>query len=185
MDVKCSVYVATSVDGFIAGPDGDLEWLHRPEYASSGQIGSSYETFISSVDALIVGRKTFEQVLSFASRPYEGMGMPVIVLSSQEGIVPERLQAKVSRDAGNPEAIVARRAAEGHRHLYVDGGITVQRFLQAGFINEITITRIPIVLGGGIPLFGSVGVEVPLRLLETTEFDNGLVQDRYEVVSLA
>lgn len=180
MGVKCSVYIATSVDGFIAKPDGDIEWLHRPEYAFSGQGGLSYEDFMATVDTLVMGRHSFEKVLTFGSWPYEGT--PVIVLSSRALAVPDYLQGKVRTESGAPAAVVARLSAEGKRHVYVDGGITIQRFLQARLIREITITQIPILLGSGIPLFGSLGSEFPLRLLDTTAYDNGFVQVRYEVV---
>jgi len=180
MESKCSVYVATSIDGFIARPDGDIEWLHRPEYAASGQVGSTYEKFVSTVDALVMGRNTFATVLSFKAWPYEGT--PVIVLSSRALDVPERLHGRMRVDSGNPQDIVARLASEGCRHLYIDGGATIQRFLQARLINEITITRIPILLGGGISLFSAIGIELPLRLLGTADLGNGLVQDRYAVM---
>ncbi|MFW6078894.1 MAG: dihydrofolate reductase family protein [Gemmatimonadota bacterium] len=183
MTVKCSVYIAASVDGFIAGEDGDLEWLHRPEYAPSELKGLSYHEFIATIDALVVGRGTFETVLTFGGWPYEGR--PVTVLSSTLSSVPERLEGKVRLDSGRPRKIVSRLASEGHEHLYVDGGVTIQRFLAAGLIDEITITRIPIILGGGIPLFGTTGVERPLHLIDAVRSDSGIVQERYEVRSAA
>jgi dihydrofolate reductase len=179
MNIKCSVYIAASVDGFIARPDGDIEWLHRPEYAASELNGLSYDAFISTVDALVMGRNTFEKVLSFGHWPYEGT--PVVVLSSRKPAIPDALQGKVRVDAGAPQEVVARLSAEGKRHLYIDGGRTIQRFLQAGLIHEITLTQIPILLGTGIPLFGALGIEVPLRLLDATRSDNGFVQVRYRV----
>jgi len=181
MKVKCSVYIATSVDGFIAKPDGDIEWLHKPEYSEAAIEGLSYDEFVSTVDAIVMGRNTFEKVSSFGSWPYDGT--PVVVLSSTELDIPKHLQGKVRAESGSPRDIVARLSAKGKRHLYIDGGVTIQRFLQAGLIHEITITRIPVLLGVGIPLFGSFGVELPLRLVATAKSDNGFVQVRYEVVS--
>lgn len=177
--IKCSVYIATSVDGFIARADGDIDWLLRPEYAVSLLNGLSFEEFIADVDALVMGRNTYEKVSAFPEWPYGAL--PVIVLSSRALDIPPHLQNNVRREAGAPEAIVARLANEGYRHLYIDGGNCVQRFLQAGLINELTITRVPLLLGSGIPLFGPVGAEQQLRLIAATHSDNGFVQERYAV----
>ena len=183
MDIKCSVYIATSVDGFIAKSDGDIDWLQRPEYAASEMAGLRYDDFIATVDTLVMGRNTFEKALSFSRWPYEGI--LVVVLTSREMIVPEPLQGKVSVKSGAPAQIVSQLASEGKTHLYIDGGITIQRFLEARLIHEITITRIPILLGGGIPLFGLTGIEQPLRLIEAVASENGFVQVRYEVQAIA
>lgn len=177
--MKCSVYIATSVDGFIARTDGDIDWLLRPEYAVSLLNGLSFEAFIADVDALVMGRNTYEKVSAFPEWPYGTL--PVIVLSSRALDIPPHLQSSVRQSAGAPEAIVARLANEGCRHLYIDGGNCVQRFLQAGLINELTITRVPLLLGSGIPLFGALGAEQRLRLIAATHSDNGFVQERYAV----
>jgi riboflavin biosynthesis pyrimidine reductase len=108
------------------------------------------------------------------------------VLSPVEGrelVIPDALQGKVRLDAGAPQERVARLSAEGKTHLYIDGGRTIQRFLQAGLIDEITLTQIPLLLGAGIPLFGALDVEVPLRLVDVTRSDNGFVQVRYKMGS--
>lgn len=178
MDIRCSVFCGASLDGFIAGPGGELEWLHRPEYSTPGPPGLSYASFISTVDTLVMGRHTFEKVLTFEEWPYE---LPVVVLSSTLREVPEHLREQVRVTSSSPGEVVRELAREGRQHLYVDGGITIQRFLQAGLIHEITVTWLPILLGAGIPLFGSLGVESPLRLLQVTSSENGMVQLRYRV----
>lgn len=178
MTIKCSIYCGASLDGFIARPDGDIEWLHRSEYSTSEKAGLSYEAFISTVDTLVMGRNTFEKVLTFAQWPYE---VPVVVLSTRTIDIPPHLEGKVRQKASPPLELVEELAGEGKRHLYVDGGITIQRFLQARLIHEITVTYLPILLGAGISLFGSTGIETPLKLLEVTPFSNGLVQVRYQV----
>jgi dihydrofolate reductase len=180
MTMKCSVYCGASLDGFIAGPGGDIEWLHRPEYSDPVDAGLTYEAFISTVDVLVMGRNTFEKAMSFGRWPYQ---VPVVVLSTQALEVPANLRDKVSVMDASPPEIVAQLAAQGARHLYVDGGITIQRFLQARLIHEITVTYIPLLLGAGISLFGSTGIESPLKLLEATAFANGFVQVRYSVES--
>ena len=180
MTVKCSVFIAASVDGFIAGPQGELDWLIRPEYAPEKIEGLSYAEFIATVDALVMGRNTFETVMTFEPWPYEST--PVIVLTHRILEMPEALQGKVRVLSGSPEEIVARLGAEGKRHLYIDGGKTIQQFLRAGLIDELTITRIPILLGAGIPLFDGSYLLHSLRLIASVASENGVVQDRYQVM---
>ncbi|CAI1524035.1 dihydrofolate reductase family protein [Serratia nematodiphila] len=175
--MKCSVYIATSVDGFIAGPDGDIDWLLRPEYAVSLLNGLSFEAFVADIDALVMGRHTYDKVRAFPEWPYGAL--PVVVLSTQPPA--PHATGHVRWMNGEPAAIVAQLAEQGCRHLYIDGGQTVQRFLQAGLIDELTITRVPLLLGGGIPLFDADGQEQRLRLLAVTSSDNGFVQERYAV----
>ncbi|NWC75408.1 dihydrofolate reductase [Pseudomonas sp. P7759] len=179
MDIKCSVFIAASIDGFIARPDGDIEWLHRPEYEAAQLNGVTYESFIATVDALVMGRKTLEKVLSFPEWPYEGT--PVIVLSHQQLEIPAHLEGKVQVMAGDVTTLVATLAERGMQHLYIDGGQTIQAFLDAGLIDELIITRIPVVLGKGIPLFSQEGSERELHHLGTYASDNGFVQSRYRV----
>lgn len=178
--MKCSVYIATSIDGYIARPDGDIEWLHLPQYAEAKLNGLTYEEFIGGVDALVMGRHSFEKVLSFGFWPFEGK--QVVVLSSSPLAIPPHLAGKVEHRNAPPEVLAAHLESEGRRHLYIDGGVTIQRFLDAGLISEITITRIPVLLGSGIPLFQQGEREHALRLLAATVSDNGFVQERYEVV---
>lgn len=180
MSIKCSVYIAASVDGFIARPDGDVEWLHRPEYEAPEAGDYGYETFISTVDGMLMGRNSFEKVLTFSEWPYGQM--PVVVLSSKALNVPDALRERIIPEQGEPQDVLQRLEARGFTHLYVDGGVTIQRFLHAGLIDEMTITRIPVLLGRGIPLFGAAGRELQLEHLATNSFSNGFVQNRYRVV---
>ena len=173
--MKASVFVGTSVDGFIARPDGGLDWLpDAPE-------PHGYDEFIASVDTIVIGRKTFETVLSFDGWVYGTKR--IVVLSSQ----PLDLSTAIARGgvveqmSGPPEEIVARLAATGAQHLYVDGGITVQGFLRARLIDRLVITRIPVLLGDGIPLFGSLPGDIRLRHIATRSYPSGLVQSEYEL----
>lgn len=179
MTIKCSVYIAASVDGFIATLGGGIEWLEKPEYSLTPMRGLSYEAFISTVDALVMGKNTFEKVVSFGTWPYEGT--PVVVLSSADLAIPAHLKNVIRHESGEPKKIVERLAKAGMRHLYIDGGVTIQRFLKDRLIDELTITRIPVLLGEGRPLFGGAGPEQQLKLLEATASDNGFVQERYLV----
>ena len=179
MKLKCSVYIATSLDGYIAKPNGDIEWLHNPEYGPMDEGGLSYEQFISGIDVIVMGRNTYEKVLEFNPWPYEGT--TVVVLTNRSLEIPGELQEKVITASGEPKHVVQELAGRGFRNLYIDGGLTIQRFLAAGLIDEITITQIPIILGDGIPLFGKMDNEFPLKLIDSTVYENGFVQFRYVV----
>ena len=171
--MKASVFIGTSVDGFIARPNGELDFL-----PPGGGEPHGYDEFIDSVDALVIGRKTFETVLTFDIWPYGEK--PVFVLSSRS-LGPVPAGAVVERMWGDPVEIVSRLEARGIRHLYVDGGITIQRFLRAGLIQRLIITRVPVLIGVGIPLFGSLPHDVRLRHIATRHYPSGLVQSEYEV----
>ena len=157
-----------------------MDWLHRPEYTVPDVGDYGYGEFIASVDTLVIGRNSFEKVLSFSEWPYGEM--PVVVLSSSGVSIPTRIQGTVTVEYGSPEEIVSMLEDRGRQHLYIDGGVTIQRFLRAGLIDEMTITRIPVLLGDGIPLFGAIGVEVQLKHIATNSYENGFVQNQYQVL---
>jgi dihydrofolate reductase len=176
--MKTSVYIATSLDGFIARPDGALDWLLGAPGNSGDDYG--YKDFIATVDVIIMGRATYEKVLTFGAWPYEGKH--VVVLSSRAlAIAPER-KADVEVLSGEPADVLKRLSERGFTHAYVDGGQTVQRFLSAGLIEKLIVTRIPVLIGRGIPLFGPVPGDIPLRHSRTHAFPNGFVQTAYEAV---
>jgi len=179
MTLKCSVFIATSLDGFIAKADGDIQWLVTIP-APDTEEDYGFQAFFDSVDALVMGRKTYEVALTFAEWPYAGKR--VIVLSHGEPPVPERLIGQVEFMAGTPSELVHKLEGEGIKHAYIDGGKTIQGFLSAGLINEMTITTIPILLGEGIPLFGYLKREIKLDLLDSKWFANGFVKNRYRVL---
>ena len=169
-----SVFVGTSVDGFIARANGDLDFL--PE---GGGEPHGYDEFIASVDAIVIGRKTFEKVLTFGAWPYGDKR--VIVLSSHPIDLSAVRAGVVEQMAGAPAEIVLQLAARGIQHLYVDGGITIQRFLRAGLIQRLIVTRVPVLIGEGIPLFATLPRDIRLRHVATRHFPSGLVQSEYEV----
>ena len=174
MPIEASVFIGTSLDGFIARPNGDLDFL-----PPGGGEDHGYTEFMASVDTLVIGRKTYEAVLAFDEWPYGTK--PVVVLSSRPISHPPVPEAVVERMEGSPAGIVARLAERGAKHLYVDGGVTIQRFLAAGCIQRLIITRVPVLIGTGIPLFGTLPHDVMVRHVATRQFRSGLVQSEYLV----
>lgn len=182
MSIKASVFIATSLDGFIARSNGDLDWLTGAQSASSEQ-DYGYQEFMDTVDTIVVGRNTFELVLTFDSWPYSGK--KVVVLSSSPNAVPLHLVDDVEWLSFPPKRLVERLAARGATHLYVDGGKTIQGFLRAELIDELTITRVPVLIGTGVPLFGPLNHNVRLTHTATRQFENGFVQSKYCVADTA
>lgn len=173
------VFIATSLDGYIARSDGGLDWLP----GSDGQPleeDTGYADFYASVDTLVMGRNTYELVLSFEEWPYRDKR--VVVLSSHYAQAFQPVAEGVWGSSAPPDEPAAQLDHLGARCVYVDGGKTIQGFLRAGLIDEMTITRAPILLGDGIPLFGGLARDVELLHRATRTFTNGMVQSRYAVI---
>ena len=177
--MKASVYIATSTDGYIARRDGSIDWLNEANSLVPEGEDCGFKAFMDSVDALVMGRKTFEQVVSFGQWPYGKT--PVVVLSHHPLKIPSHLSETVSCSSESPRALLERLSAEGADHVYVDGGKTIHGFQKESLIDEITITRIPVAIGDGIPLFDPAGEDVKLTHLHTTVYDFGFLQTTYRV----
>jgi dihydrofolate reductase len=173
--MKVSVFVGTSVDGFMARPDGGLDFL-----PPGGGEPHGYNEFIATVDALVIGRKTYETVLAFDEWPY---GDKLVVVLSSRALASAPPGAKVERMSGAPTEIASQLAARGIQHVYVDGGLTIQEFLRAGLVQRLTITRVPVLIGRGIPLFGEISQDIALGHVATRQYASGLVTSEYEVVA--
>jgi dihydrofolate reductase len=171
---KCSAFIASSLDGYIARTDGNMDWL-RGAAENGGDYG--YQAFFRSIDCIVIGRKTYEKVLSFGEWPYNGK--KVVVLTTTPKAVPEIPALNVEAMSSAPSDVLERLKGTGCTHAYIDGGKTVQAFLRDGLIDEITITTVPIILGDGVRLFGKVKNDITLRHLETRTYTNGFVQTRY------
>jgi len=171
--MKASVFVGTSLDGFIARTDGSLDFL-----PPGGGEPHGYDEFIASVDALVIGRKTYETVLAFDTWPYGRK--PVFVLSTHP-LAAAPPAAVVEHLSGPLASIPSQLEARGIQHVYVDGGITVQGFLRAGLIQRLIVTRVPVLIGSGIPLFGPTTRDIRLKHIATRQYASGLVQSEYEV----
>ncbi|AMO57968.1 diacylglycerol kinase [Endozoicomonas montiporae] len=169
------VYIATSLDGYIADKNHGLDWLHSTPNPDNDDMG--FMDFISRVDALVMGRKTFEIVAGFDGEwPYP---KPVFVLSRTLNSIPEHLQDKVFLINGDTEAVTSDLHQRGYKNLYIDGGTTIQQFLQQDMIDELIIARIPVVLGGGIPLFGNLEQPLSFKHTETKVHLNAIAQSFY------
>jgi dihydrofolate reductase len=172
--MKLSVFCGVSVDGFLARPNHALDFLRTGEQEPHG-----FEEFYGSVDVVVIGRKTFEVVLTFGKWFYGKK--PVMVLSSHPLDFSSVQGGVVEQMSGEPAEIVRQIKARGFQHAYIDGGITIQRFLTAGLIDRLVITRVPVLIGEGIPLFGPVPRDIDLRHVATRTYGGGLVQSEYEV----
>ena len=171
------VFIATSLDGFIARSDGDIAWLLERDNSAEDH---GYDAFISDIDVVLMGRGTFEKMRGVRPWPYT---RPVVVLSStmSQSDLPDDLINKVGVANKGPEEAMRMLEIEGHRKVYVDGGLLIQSFLRAGLIADMVITSVPVLLGEGRRLFGKTGADISLRLEETKSFPSGLVQSRYRV----
>jgi dihydrofolate reductase len=171
--IRASVFVGASLEGFIARPDGAFDFLpENPE-------PHGFDEFFASVDAMVMGRKTYETALAFASWPYASK--PVFVLSTRP-LAPAPPGAVVEHLSGAPQDVMEQLAQRGIQHVYVDGGQTVQDFLRAGVIDRITITRVPVLIGSGISIFGTLERDIRLQHMMTRHFPSGIVQSEYAVL---
>jgi dihydrofolate reductase len=173
--MQLSVFVGTSLDGFIARRNGAYDFL-----PADGGEPHGYNEFMASVDALVIGRKTFEIVLALPEWPYGDKH--VVVLSSRPLDLSAVREGHVEQMSGTPQEIHSQLSSRGFKHVYVDGGITVQGFLRAGLIQRITVTRVPVLIGDGILLFGSLPRDIKLRHIATQSYKSGLVKSEYEVL---
>jgi dihydrofolate reductase len=172
--VKLSVFCGVSVDGFLARPDHSLDFLETGEQEPHG-----FEEFYNSIDVVVIGRKTFDVVLTFGEWPYGKK--QVVVLSSTQLNFSSIKDGVVEQMSGEPLEIVTQLKARSFKHAYIDGGITIQRFLSSGLIDRMIVTRVPTLIGTGIPLFGPISHDITLRHLATRSFKGGLVQSEYEL----
>jgi dihydrofolate reductase len=174
--MRATVFVGTSLDGFIARTNDDLDFL------PAGGEEHGYTEFMATVDAVVMGRRTFEKVLTFDGWPFGPK--PVVVLSSHPLDLPTFPGAVIEQMSGTPADVVSRLAARGVAHIYVDGGVTIQRFLAAGLITRLVITRVPVLIGSGIPVFGPLSRDIRVRHVSTRTFPSGMVQSEYLVESV-
>ena len=175
--MKISVYIATSLDGYIARPNGDITWLMEADN-SDGNEDYGYKEFSDSVDCMVMGRNSMEMVMSFPEWPYEGKR--VVVLSNSLKDTPSQLKGKIELYSGSLTKLVTELKNDGCKRIYIDGGKTIQSFLNEELVTDITITKIPILLGEGISLFGKTKHDIKLKHIESKSYRSGFVKSTYE-----
>ncbi|UOY06818.1 dihydrofolate reductase family protein [Muricauda sp. SCSIO 64092] len=173
--MKNKVFIATSMDGYIADKDGGIEWLHS--VPNPDNIDMGYGDFMSQIDALVMGRTTFETVCGFdMDWPYQ---KPVFVLSNSLKSIPPEYKDKAELVKGTLKEILEEIHRKKCHNLYIDGGKTIQGFLKEDLIDEMTISIIPYVLGGGIPLFGELSDRLDFECVDSKIYLDKIVQNRF------
>jgi len=184
--MKCSVFIATSVDGFIAKEDGSVDWLQssgKSDVNLGDQADMGMNDYMFSIDCMIMGRKCMDKISSMNLTPEQWPygETRIIVLSNTITQAPENLKGKVEMYSGDLNALISKLESEGYSHAYIDGGTTIQSFINLKLINEITITRAPILLGTGKSLFGKTFKDIKLEQAKAIAFPNDFVQVNYLV----
>ena len=183
--MKCSVYIATSADGYIATLDGGVDWLHTAGNldADMGDEDMGFHDFMDSADCMVMGRKCMEMISNMNLTPEQWIysDMPIFVLSNTVKEAPENLRGKVEMYSGGISELISKLEKDGYTHAYIDGGTTITSFLNYGLINQIIITKAPVLLGEGLPLFGKINKMLKLENTEVKSFPNDWYQFRCNV----
>jgi len=177
--MQISVYIATSLDGFISRKNGDIDWLMNA-YDEKDEEDYGYEEFMKEVTCLVMGRNTYEKIISFSQWPYNTKR--VIVLSHTNSIVPDFIKGNVEFFNGTAKVLVKKLQQENEKKVYVDGGITIQSFIKEGLVDDFTITTIPVVIGEGRPLFSILKKDLKLELIQSKSYNNHFVQSKYKCI---
>ena len=184
--MKLSVFIATSTDGYIATEDGGIEWIDaagNSEADMGEQSDMGFNDFMASVDCLVMGRKCMEKLSSFnlLAEQWPYGSARVIALSNNIKLAPDNLHGKVEMYSGDLKQLIIQLEAEGYKHAYIDGGSTITAFINHKLITDMTITRAPVLLGSGIPLFGTIDVQVKLENAEIVAYPNDFITTKYKV----
>ena len=177
MTITASVYIATSVDGFIAREDGSIDWLMDANTSVPSGEDCGYAEFMNTVDVLIVGRNTYEQVAGFEPWPYESLR--VVVLTTRDISLRQGPNIRLEASSESPHELLNRLDSEGCKHAYIDGGKVIQSFLANHLIDKLTITTVPVLIGQGRSLFGRIPIDAKLRLADSKAYDFGFTQATY------
>ena len=181
--MKCSVYIAASTDGFIATPDGGVEWLEKLGSVNNEPVDMGFGEFMASVDCMVMGRKCMEKIASMQLTPEQWPygETPIYVLRHTLEVLPEHFPASVQLYAGDVTALVKTLSEAGHKHCYVDGGTTITHFLEKQLITDMRIFQAPVLLGKGLPLFGELSQNVQLSNASCTRYKNDFLELNYHV----
>lgn len=185
--MKCSVFIATSTDGYIATEDGDVNWLHTAgkqdvDMGDNSDLG--FKKYIDSVDCMIMGRKSMEKIASFSlpieQWPYKNLS--IFVLSSTLTEIPSGIHGPTEIYNGDVPTLLEKLSNKGFKHAYIDGGSTITSFLNLGLIDKMCITLAPVILGKGKPLFGTLQKQIKLDTISAIAYPNNFIQTNYTVV---
>jgi dihydrofolate reductase len=178
--VKVSAFIGISLDGFIAREDGSIEWLDDAHKKVNSDEDFGFKSFLASIDLIIMGRKTFEQVMTFDNWQYNNT--KIIVLTSKNIEIPEKLKQTVTTcNTTSPKQLIKELSDQSINHIYIDGGTVIQDFLSAGLVDEITVTIVPIIIGKGKSFSGLLSKDLSLEHLKSTVFNFGFVQVKYKI----
>lgn len=177
--VTAHVFIAVSLDGFIARENGDIDWLLKRDDPGEDH---GYSAFIEDKDMIVMGRGSYEKILTFDAWPYD---TPVLVLSEKLAgtSVPAELQGKVYFSNSTPRDTMVKLASQNVHRVYVDGGRLIQSFLRDALIVDMVITTVPVLIGAGKSLFGTLDNDLDMKLVASRSFPSGLVQSTYRIVS--
>ena len=184
--MKLSAFIATSTDGYIATEDGGIHWLEaagNTEADMGENADMGFNDFMASVDCLIMGRKCMEKISSFnlPAEQWPYASARVIALSSSIKQAPDNLHGKVQMYSGDLNSLMTQLKTQGYKHAYVDGGSTITAFINHKLITDLVITRAPVLLGSGIPLFGKLDTHVKLVNTEVVSYPNDFITTKYKV----
>ncbi|MHB1262042.1 MAG: dihydrofolate reductase family protein [Thermoplasmatota archaeon] len=174
--MSVSAFIGTSLDRFLARPNGSFDFLP----SDGGGEAGGFDAFIAGIDAIVMGRNTFDVVTAMPEWPYRSKHL--VVLSHRPVDLARAPPGLAERMEAAPQEVVARLAARGLRNLYVDGGLTIQSFLRAGLVDRLVVTTVPVLIGQGIPLFGPLDADIKLKHVATRTLPGGMVQSEYAVV---
>ena len=183
--MKCSIYIATSADGYIATIDGKVDWLQTAENQTKIDIANhddmGFNRFINSIDCMIMGRKCMETIanMNLTSKQWPYGNIPITVLSQTLKNSPQNIRNKVEIYSGEIPALIEKLTQQGYKHAYIDGGEIITAFINLKLIEEMIITQAPVLLGEGISLFGKLNQRIKLENAEATAFKNNFIQTRY------
>lgn len=175
--MKISVFIGLSLDGYIAGDGGSLDFLNL--YSDPGE-DYGYAKFMESVDCLLMGRKTFEVIASFPEWPYQ---KKVFVITSNTNSLKEPHLQQVEPISGSPKDVVKYLKEKGYTHIYLDGGITISHFLKDNLVTDMTLSFLPHILGAGVQLFQAGLGEKKLQLQSSRAYPSGIVKNEYDLIS--
>ncbi|MCQ1536498.1 dihydrofolate reductase [Methanosarcina sp. KYL-1] len=181
---RIKLYVACSLDGFIARKDGSIDWLPDAGESSGSETDYGYSEFYASIGTVLMGRKTYEQVLGFGFPwPYGDKKTYVFTRQTGEGGPSIRHEKNVEFVSGDIGEFVRKLKENTEEDIWLVGGSQIIRvFLEQGLLQDLIIFVVPVILGGGIPLFERIGKEIGLRLVGTKRYEGGVVRVEYEVV---